>query len=98
MKFKPKKEDNYEILGYEEERTIDGTPKDTLGSLVLKSGDGNTFKAGTGFSDQVRHTLWKERELLIGRVAKVQYQHLSSSRKVPRFPVFMEIIKDESKS
>ena len=92
MKFKAKKEDEYEIVGYEEERTINGTPKDTLGALVLESGDGNTFNAGTGFSNQDRYILWKDKELLIGRMAKIQYQHLTSGKKVPRFPVFVEVI------
>lgn len=95
MKFKPKKEDDYEIIGYEEEISIAGTPKNSLGALTLKSGDGGIFNVGTGFNQDDRQLLWKERELLIGRVAKIKYQHLTSGKQVPRFPVFVEIINKE---
>lgn len=92
MKFKPKKDDNYAIIGFEEEISKDGIPKDTLGALVCISGDGNSFNVGTGFSKVLRKTLWNERDKLIGKVAKVQYQHITPGRKVPRFPVFVEVI------
>lgn len=93
MKFKPKKEDNYVITGYEEEISINGTPKGRLGSLQCLSGDGNIFSIGTGFTDEVRETLWTCKEGIIGKIAKVKYQHLTSGRKVPRFPVFVEVIE-----
>jgi len=92
MKFKPKKEDSYMIVGSQEEISIEGNPKNRLGALILKSGDGNIFKVGTGFDDDARESLWKKRDGLIGRAARIQYQHLSSGRKVPRFPVYVEII------
>lgn len=95
MKFKPKKEDEYEILGFKEEFSNEGTPKGRLGALVCSSGDGETFSVGTGFDDEARAVLWRNREELIGKIAKVKYQHLSSGRKVPRFPVFVEVIKYE---
>ena len=91
MKFKPKKSDSYEIIDFEEEISISGTPKDSLGALVLSSGDGSTFKVGTGFSAEQRHDLWRSRDDLKGKVALINYQHLTD-RKVPRFPVFVEVI------
>jgi len=93
MKFKPKKEDSYVILGSEEELSTDGTPKDSLGALVCRSGDGNTFRVGSGFTQRVREDLWSNRESLKGRTVRVQYQHLTSGKKVPRFPVFVEVIE-----
>lgn len=96
MKFKPKKEDEYEITGFVEEESINHVPKNTLGALVCASGDGNTFRVGTGFSDDQRYLLWRNREALIGKIAKVQYQHLTD-KKVPRFPVFVEVIDNDSK-
>ena len=93
MKFKAKKEDDYEILGYQEEISIDGRAKDSLGSLVCRSGDGNTFSVGTGFSKDQRDSLWRHKEELIGKVAKVKYQHLTTGKQVPRFPVFVEVIE-----
>lgn len=92
MKFKPKKEDIYEIIGYQEEISIDGTPKGRLGALVCKSGDGNTFNIGTGYSQEARSSLWQRREELSGLSARVKYQHLTSGKQVPRFPVFVEIV------
>lgn len=92
MKFKPKKEDEYEIIGTQEEFSIDGRAKDSLGALVCNSGDGHQFNVGTGFSADQRKSLWKDKELLLGKVAKVKYQHITSGNKVPRFPVFVEIV------
>jgi len=92
MKFKPKQEDNYEIIGFQEEVSKDGIAKNSLGSLICNSGDSNTFSVGTGFSNLDRKNLWDNREKLVGKIARVQYQHITSGKKVPRFPVFVEII------
>lgn len=91
MKFKPKKEDDYEIVGVTEEIDKDGSPKDTLGALVCRSGDGNVFSVGTGFTDDRRKELWEGRDLIIGQRATVKYQHITTGNKVPRFPVFVEV-------
>jgi len=92
MKFKPKKEDVYKIVGWKEEVTVDGVPKGTLGALTCASGDGEeTFDVGTGFTRETRQTLWAVREDLIGKNVTVQYQHLTSGKHVPRFPVFVEV-------
>ena len=95
MKFKAKKEDDYEIIGTQEEISINGVPKGRLGALICKSGDGNTFNVGTGFSNEQRSHLWDIRGILPGMIAKVKYQHLTSGKAVPRFPVFVEIINDK---
>ena len=91
MKFKPKKDDTYEIIGFTEEQTISRTPKGSLGALVCASGDGQTFSVGTGFTEEQRRALWKIRDELPGSYARVQYQHLTAGKKVPRFPVFVEV-------
>lgn len=92
MKFKPKQEDIYEIIGAVEEHTNEGTPKGVLGALVCASGDGNTFRVGTGFSDDQREYLWKIRDRLAGKNCRVKYQHITSGKAVPRFPVFADIV------
>lgn len=91
MKFKPKQEDSYEIVGFQEEVSKDGNPKDTLGALVCKSGDGNLFHVGTGFTEERRREIWEARDILEGQFAKVKYQHITVGKKVPRFPVFVEV-------
>jgi ATP-dependent DNA ligase len=94
MKFKPKKEDEYLIVDTIEEVSIDGIPKNRLGALVLDSGNGSLFNVGSGFTDEVRESLWDIRGILPGMVARVKYQHLTTERKVPRFPVFVEVIQN----
>ena len=95
MKFKPKKEDRYEIVGFEEEVSIRGIPKCSLGAFICNSNDGNTFNVGTGFTADQRITFWDNRESLIGKIVVVQYQHLTSGKKVPRFPVFVEVVESD---
>ena len=91
MKFKPKRSDTYKILDVVEEVSISGVPKGTLGALILDSGNGQTFSVGSGFTAEERRELWKIKETLIGKNAIVEYQHLTSGKKVPRFPVFVGI-------
>jgi ATP-dependent DNA ligase len=92
MKWKPRRSDYYTITGYEEEISIHGEPKGTLGALWLTSDDGERFKVGSGsfLTRYNRTVLWVGREKLIGRIAHIKYQHLTE-RKVPRFPVLVEI-------
>lgn len=92
MKFKPKKEDTYEIVGYKEETDKNGRLKGRMGALVLLSGDGNVFSAGSGLTDESRYLLWNKRDEIIGKYARIKYQHLTRT-KVPRFPVFMEVVE-----
>jgi ATP-dependent DNA ligase len=94
MKFKPRKEDFYEIIGWQEEMAINGTLKGSLGSLLCKGGDGTLFSVGSGslLTEANRHELWQQRDLLIGKYAHVKYQHLTHARGVPRFPVVVEIV------
>lgn len=95
MKFKPKQEDNYVITAVQEEIDIEGIPKGSLGAITCLSGDGNLFNIGSGFSSEQRQVLWEDREQLVGKVAKVKYQHLTVGKKVPRFPVFVEVINEK---
>jgi DNA ligase-1 len=95
MKFKAKKEDDYEIVGSQEEIDKNGIPKGTLGALVCKSGDGNTFNVGSGFNADQRRELWIDRESLPGKIANVKYQHLTTGKQVPRFPVFVEVLNHD---
>lgn len=106
MKFKPKKEDYYRIVSYIEEMKMSygedvehsyQKPNNSLGALILGSAHTidrvNEFKVGTGFTADQRHELWKIRDSLIGKIARIKYQHLTTSNHVPRFPVFVEIIE-----
>lgn len=95
MKFKPRKSDIYRIVGWKEEVSIEGEPKDSLGALVCVSHSGeNMFSVGSGFTQLQRKELWHRRDMLTGRHVLVKYQHITPGRGVPRFPIFSEIIWD----
>jgi DNA ligase-1 len=99
MKFKPKKDDYYTIINYKEEYSIHGEPKGRLGALICASSTvaEESFAVGTGFTDAQREALWTERDKLIGKLAHVKYQHITTGKGVPRFPVFISIIDAEPK-
>ena len=95
MKFKPRKEDYYTVVGYAEEIDKSGRPKGTLGALVCASDISNTtFNVGSGslLTRDMRQELWNRRETLIGQTAQVKYQHISPVGHVPRFPVIVGLI------
>ena len=93
LKMKPRKEDSYKIVGFEEEISIEGKPKAALGSLLLTDGTGARFSVGTGsfLTRDMRIALWVNRSELIGRTATIKYQELTSDRRVPRFPALISI-------
>jgi ATP-dependent DNA ligase len=82
MKFKPKRSDTYNIVGWNEEISKDGIPKGRIGSLILSSQSGDTFAVSAGLNDQSRAQLWDIRGMLNGLSATVYYQHLTN-KKVP---------------
>jgi DNA ligase-1 len=92
MKFKPKKQDDYMIVGYAEEVSIHGEPKGSLGALICQGDDNTRFNVGTGFTRDMRDSLWAIRESLVGKRVLVSYQHLTHGNGVPRFPVFVKIV------
>jgi len=95
MKFKPRKEDLYEIVGTAEEISQFGERKESLGAFICRGNDGTLFSVGSGslLTRDARQILWKERDNLVGRYARVKYQHLTSARGVPRFPVIVDVIE-----
>lgn len=94
MKFKPKKRDLYRIIGTQEEVSIHGESKGTLGALICVSADEATiFNVGTGFTRDQRVEMWRKRDELVGKWAEVNYQHLTTGKGVPRFPVFVSVVE-----
>lgn len=108
MKFKPKKSDDYEIVGYCEEVDKYGQIKEgILGKLICGSDPGmpilghypaqtklptGYFGVGTGFTDSNRQYLFSVAETLLRKKVSVSYQHLTHGNGVPRFPVFAKVI------
>ena len=81
------KKDN---LGHTERSTCkEGlVPTDKLGNLKLITESGKEFSCGSGFDDKTRVQLWKDRDTLVGRLAKVKYFE-QGNYDVPRFPIFL---------
>lgn len=96
MKFKPRKEDYYTVVGFTEEISITGEPKGSLGAITCVADNLERFNVGTGpfLTRENREQLWHERDKLIGSVAQVKYQHLTKAG-VPRFPVLFELMKGD---
>ncbi len=95
MKFKPKRKDTYEIIGYNEEVSINGTPKNRLGSLTLSSQTGDIFNVSAGLNDNDRKYYWEWKEDLIGKKAIVHYQHLTN-KGIPKGCFNIEIMEVEN--
>ena len=85
MKFKPKKRDDYEIIGFTEEHDKFGTPKNRLGTLTCVGASGDVFDVYSGFDDNLREVLWAKRHNdLVGRFITVHYQNIGTGG-VPKF-------------
>ena len=62
-------------------------PMNTLGSLILKYGDGS-FQMGTGFTDEQRQEIWDNRDKYLGKLASVRYMSVGLKER-PRIPSFI---------
>lgn len=93
MKLKPRLSGIYQVLGWSQEHTIQGEPKQSLGTLVLNEGQFD-FEVGTGFTRQQREDLWKERDKLKGRYVKIRYQALSTYG-IPKMASFESFVQSD---
>lgn len=96
MKFKPNRKDTYKVIGWNEEISIDGTPKGRIGSLVLSSQYGDEFSVGAGLNDEDREHLWSIRFNLAGLDAEVRYQHLTN-KQIPKGCLDIKVIENANK-
>lgn len=93
MKFKPKKKDTYEIIGWNEEISKDGVPKDRIGSIICSSQEGDEFAVSAGLDSDAKARLWLERDKLAGKRIVVHYQHLTN-KQIPKGTFKVEVIED----
>lgn len=91
MKFKPRKTDHYEIVGFKEELDKHGVPKGSLGAFICQT-DGVEFSVGSGFTRQQRNDFWKTRDSFIGRFLQINYQH--TMKNAPRFGIFVRVLDE----
>ena len=92
IKYKPRHEGTYRIVGVKEEISKDGEPKDTLGALWCITEEGVKFRVGSGpvLTKQNRKALWGQRVKLPLHRAVVKYQEKTDKGSI-RFPVLVEI-------
>lgn len=62
---------------------------DMLGSLTCRTKEGKVFSCGSGFTEEQRIQLWKEKDTLVGKLAKVKYFPIGMQDGVPRFPIWL---------
>jgi hypothetical protein len=107
MKFKPKKRDTYKIVGYSAEMDKYGAIKfpNIMGRIICTSCDmpwigeyppGKKLPDGyfgvAGLTDERQIEFWKIREEFNGKFCTVNYQNITSGKKVPRFGTYHEIV------
>lgn len=94
MKFKPHKEDVYAITGFQEEYSMDGVPKNSLGAFICVGDDGTYFNVGSGpaLTKDLRKYYWETKEDLFGKYLRVKYQNITTGKGVPRFPVAIQVL------
>lgn len=75
--------------GYTKRSThlIGQVPAGTLGALVV-SWRGNLLRLGTGFTADQRRTIWENRSLYVGKLAKFKYLP-AGMKDLPRHPVWL---------
>ena len=85
LKHKPTSSDTYKIVSYEEEISIHGEPKDTLGSIIVIDSDGKIFSVGTGpaLTKDSRQYWWERRDKLKGLYAKVKHSDILTVNGLP---------------
>lgn len=59
-----------------------------LGSLLVENEAGQKFNIGSGFTDNLRVDLWKDKDNLLGKLVKYKYFEVGS-KDAPRFPTFL---------
>jgi len=76
------------VAGFEEQYSVTGDPKNTLGALILDTPFGQ-LKVGSGFTEELRREIWLYPAKYIGQLVTFKYQ--PSGMKdggLPRFPTF----------
>lgn len=95
LKVKKMQTMDLEIIGFEE-----GTGRlvGTLGAILVRYKDGNVVKVGSGFSDELRVTVWNNQSDYLGNICEIQYFEETTNAdggKSLRFPIFKDFRPDK---
>lgn len=95
MKFKPKKEDIYEIIELVEAIDKYGARKNMLGAIRCAGDDRTIFNVGAGqLTHKQRTDYWNDKSYWEGKTIRVGYQNLTETGGVPRFGIAIELIDE----
>ena len=95
MKVKKMNTLDLEIVGFEEGS---GRLAGTLGAIHVRYKNGNLVKVGSGFSDELRNTIWENQASICGAICEISYFEDSSNADGGvslRFPVFKDFRPDK---
>lgn len=87
VRLKPKEDAEFEIVGFKE-LINDGSPADSLGSLIVAKGS-MSFDVGTGFSASQRKAIWENRCKFLHKFVTVSHSGIIGRK--PRNPVFLRL-------
>lgn len=96
LKYKKFNTIDLQVVGFTE-----GTGKyeNTLGAIVCKYKD-NFVSVGSGFTDEMRHFIWIDKEHYLNRLAEVKYKDITSDSSTGleslQFPVFIGFKTDKT--
>lgn len=95
LKVKKMQTMDLEIIGFEE-----GTGRlvDRLGAILVRYKNGNVVKVGSGFSDELRVTIWNNQSDYLGNICEIQYFEETTNAdggESLRFPIFKDFRPDK---
>jgi len=77
------------VIDFEEEYSIEGNPKNTLGAIVVQDlKSGIKFNVGSGFDNDLRNKIWNAKQSYLGKIVTYKSQ-LLGTKEAPRFPTFV---------
>lgn len=95
LKVKKMQTMDLEIIGFEEG---EGRLAGKLGAVLVRYKNGNVVKVGSGFSDELRVTIWNNQSDFLGKIAEISYFEETtnaSGGESLRFPIFKDIRYDK---
>ena len=79
----------------------DGKYKGNLGAVVVDF-KGNPVSVGSGFSDELRASIWADPSIIIGKVIEVKYKEVTKNKDTGaeslQFPVFIRVREDKEET
>jgi DNA ligase-1 len=95
LKVKKMQTMDLEIIGFEEG---EGRLAGKLGAVLVRYKNGNIVKVGSGFSDDLRVTIWNNQLDYLGNICEIQYFEETTNAEGGeslRFPIFKDFRPDK---